>query len=78
MGRIREYLDPSEVERLVKAAKKNRNGVRDGLMIYMAERHGNRANALVELRRSAINLERHTLHVSRSKDGIVLRRSGAY
>jgi integrase len=70
MGRAREHLDPSEVERLVKAAKKNRNGARDGLMIYMAERHGYRAIELVELRRSAINLDRHTLHVSRSKGGI--------
>jgi hypothetical protein len=33
MGRAREYLDPSEVKRLVKAAKKNRHGVRDALMI---------------------------------------------
>jgi integrase len=70
MGRVREYLDPSEVKRLAKAAKKNRNGVRDALMIYMAERHGYRANELVELKRSAINLERHTLHVTRSKGGI--------
>jgi integrase len=52
-------LHPSEVKRLIKAAKKNRNGVRDGLMIYMAERHGYRANELVELKRSAINLKRH-------------------
>jgi hypothetical protein len=29
MGRPREYLDPSEVARLVKATKKNRNGVCD-------------------------------------------------
>jgi integrase len=44
--------------------------MRDALMIYMAERHGYRANELVEWKRNAVNLERHTLHVSRSKGGI--------
>jgi integrase len=70
MGRMREHLDLNEVKRLIKAAKNYRNRVRDALRIYMAERQGYRANELVELKRSAINLEPHTSHVSRSKVGI--------
>jgi type 1 fimbriae regulatory protein FimB/type 1 fimbriae regulatory protein FimE len=65
MGRSREYLDGAEVERLRSAAKKRRNGMRDELMIYMAARHGFRADELVALKRSELNLERHSMHVAR-------------
>jgi type 1 fimbriae regulatory protein FimB/type 1 fimbriae regulatory protein FimE len=71
MGRTREYLDASEVQRLIAVVKtNNRNGMRDALMIHMAERHGFRASELVELKRNAVNLERHTLHVTRKKGGV--------
>jgi hypothetical protein len=59
MGRVREHLDPNLVKRLTQATKKNRKDVRDALMIYKIELHGYCANELVELKRSAINLERH-------------------
>ena len=48
--RSREYLTPTEVERLMDAAKGNRYGHRDALMILMAYRHGFRAAELVDLR----------------------------
>lgn len=54
MGRAREHLDPNEVKRLIKPAKRNRKGARDGLMIYMAKRHGYRANELVELKHNVL------------------------
>jgi type 1 fimbriae regulatory protein FimB/type 1 fimbriae regulatory protein FimE len=38
--RTREYLDEFEVNRLIKAAKANRNGQRDSTMILIAFRHG--------------------------------------
>src|SRR5215831_19374245 len=48
--RTREYLTEAEVERLMKAASKNRWGHRDATMILVAYRHGLRASELVDLR----------------------------
>src|SRR5215471_1344156 len=69
--RTREYLDESEVERLIKAAKVNRQGQRDATMILIAFRHGLRAAELVDLRWDQINLGRNAcLHVRRVKNGM--------
>jgi type 1 fimbriae regulatory protein FimB/type 1 fimbriae regulatory protein FimE len=48
--RTREHLTPTEVERLIGAAKDNRQGHRDATMILIAFRHGLRASELVDLR----------------------------
>jgi site-specific recombinase XerD len=48
--RTREYLTEAEVERLMKAATKNRWGHRDSTMVLVAYRHGLRASELVDLR----------------------------
>jgi type 1 fimbriae regulatory protein FimB/type 1 fimbriae regulatory protein FimE len=48
--RTREHLTPTEVERLIEAAKNNRQGHRDATMILIAFRHGLRASELVDLR----------------------------
>ena len=48
--RTREYLTEAEVERLMKAAKRNRWGHRDATMILVAYRHGLRVSELVDLR----------------------------
>jgi integrase len=45
-----EHLTPAEVERLIDAAKDNRQGHRDATMILIAFRHGLRASELVDLR----------------------------
>jgi len=69
--RTREYLDESEVERLIKAAKVNRQGQRDATMILIAFRHGLRAAELVDLRWDQIDLGRNAcLHVRRVKNGM--------
>jgi integrase len=70
MGREREYLTPDEVDRLTKAAKRKRCGARDELMIFMCARHGLRAEELVELKRSSLNLDTARFHVSRKKGGV--------
>jgi hypothetical protein len=44
--RTREHLEGHEVERLIEAAKRNRHGDRDGLMILLAYRHGRTAKLL--------------------------------
>jgi type 1 fimbriae regulatory protein FimB/type 1 fimbriae regulatory protein FimE len=69
--RTREYLDEFEVNRLIKAAKANRNGQRDATMILIAFRHGSRAAELVDLRWDQIDLGRNAcLHVRRVKNGL--------
>ena len=69
--RTREYLTEAEVERLVKAAKVNRNRQRDATMILIAFRHGLRAAELVDLRWDQVDLGRNACpHVRRVKNGI--------
>ena len=67
--RTREHLTPSEVERLIEAAKDNRQGHRDATMILLAYRHGLRASELVDLRWEQIDLDQTVLHVRRVKNG---------
>jgi integrase len=67
--RTREYLTASEVEALVKAAKRNRHGHRDTTMILLAYRHGLRAAELVALEWSQVDFATATLHVRRVKKG---------
>jgi hypothetical protein len=41
--RTREHLTADEVEKLIEAAKANRYGYRDGLMVLLVYRHPERA-----------------------------------
>ena len=68
--RTREYLTQKEVERLMKAASRNRHGHRDATMILLAFRHGLRASELCSLRWEQVDLVHARLHVSRAKNGI--------
>src|SRR5262245_37559029 len=63
--RQREYLTPTEVERLMKAAGKNRQGHRDATMILVCYRHGLRVSELVSLDWSQIDFTAANLHVRR-------------
>jgi integrase len=69
--RTREYLTETEIDRLIKAARGNRYGLRDATMILMAFRHGLRAAELVDLRWEQVELGRNAvLHVRRVKQGV--------
>lgn len=68
--RVREYLTEAEVDRLIKAAGRNRHGHRDATMILMAFRHGLRASELVNLRWEQVDLVHGRLHVARLKNGL--------
>jgi integrase len=57
------------VERLIKAAKKNRWGHRDATMVLVAYRHGLRVSELVDLRWVQIDFRSANLHVRRVKQG---------
>jgi len=61
--RAREYPTPTEVERLVKAASKNRHDHRDSTMILTRYRHGLRVSELVSLEWSQIDFNVANLHV---------------
>src|SRR5262245_44600622 len=65
--RTREYLTPSEVEKLLKAASKNRWGHRDATMILVCYRHGLRVSELVSLEWSQVDFNGGNLHVRRLK-----------
>ena len=67
--RPREHLTEREVEKLMEAAKKNRQGQRDGTMILICFRHGLRASELCELQWSDLEFETATLHLRRAKNG---------
>jgi integrase len=68
--RPREYLTPSEVETLIRTARKGRHGHRDATLILVAYRHGLRAVELCDLEWSQVEFDRAaTLHVRRAKNG---------
>jgi integrase len=68
--RPREYLTPSEVEKLIKAAKEGRWGHRDATLILVAYRHGLRAVEACQLEWSQVQFGRSaSLHVRRAKGG---------
>jgi site-specific recombinase XerD len=69
--RVREWLTPKEVERLIAAAK-NRNrryGLRDATMIHVAFRHGLRVTELCTLTWDQIDFSQGLMYVRRLKGG---------
>jgi len=67
--RSREHLTPSEVEKLIEAARANRYRHRDATMLLVAFRHGLRASELCGLEWSQVDFTGATLHVRRVKNG---------
>jgi type 1 fimbriae regulatory protein FimB/type 1 fimbriae regulatory protein FimE len=67
--RSREHLTESEVERLIKAAGKNRHSHRDATMLLVTFRHGLRTAEVTRLKWDAVDFDRGELHVTRVKNG---------
>ena len=68
--REREYLRTSEINAMIRAAKKvGRHGVRDGAIILLMFRHGLRTAELVALRWTQIDLASGYIEVHRVKHG---------
>ena len=67
--RTREHLTADEVEKLIEAARQNRYGHRDALMVLLAYRHGLRAAEVVDLRWEQVDFKTATLHIRRAKNG---------
>jgi integrase len=68
--RTREHLTPSEVDRLIAAARANRYCHRNTTMILMAYRHGFRAAELCDLRWDQVDFRGAVLHTRRLKNGV--------
>lgn len=68
--RSREYLTVSEVNKLIKAAKRiGRHGERDGILILVMYRHALRVGEATDLRWEQMDLSRGRMHVNRLKNG---------
>ena len=68
--RLREYLTPGEVEKLISAARSGRYGHRDATLILIGYRHGLRASEIADLEWSQVEFTRAaSLHVRRVKNG---------
>lgn len=69
--RAREYLTPTEIDRLITAAKRTgRHGQRDATMILLAYRHGLRVSELISLNWSQLDLDQGLFYVIRRKNGL--------
>ena len=71
VAKVRDYLTPQEVEKLMAAAARvGRYGHRDATLMLLSYRHGLRVSELVALRWGQIDLKAGLLHVNRNKNGI--------
>jgi type 1 fimbriae regulatory protein FimB len=68
--RGKDFLNESEMDRLLDAAKKSRHGTRDHLLMLIMYRHGLRVSEAINLRRDHVNLEQARLWVGRLKNSL--------
>ena len=66
----RRTSHPAEIDRLLVAAKENRHGIRDTLLLLMMYRHGLQVTEAIKLRLGALNLKQSSLWVKRIKNSL--------
>src|SRR4029078_1631531 len=65
--RLNDYLEPSEVDRLVDAAKDGPNGIRDYALVLLTYRHALRSWEVVRLQRDEVNSSAARIWIMRVK-----------
>jgi integrase len=68
--RNREHLLPDEVERLLKATRKNRNATRDYALLLIMFRRALRVTEAVRLRWADVDLKGERIFIKRLKSGV--------
>src|SRR5262249_44171688 len=68
--RTREHLLPDEVEKLLKATRKNRNAARDYALILLMFRRALRVTEAIKLRWADIDLREERIFIKRLKSGV--------
>ena len=68
--RVKDFLTPEEMDKLIDAAKSGRYGIRDSLLLLIMYRHGLRASEAIALKIKDVNFDESRIWVERLKNGL--------